>query len=103
MGEMIYLDLISQKKPSYGGSNNWILIQESDTKQKLSFFIKSKKYLIEKSSPLLNTLKTMKIMSKLFAVTKQVKRRLSKKIARNILKKLNFNLRHQAIHRKMAW
>ena len=27
-GEMIYLDSISQKKPSYGGSNNWILIQD---------------------------------------------------------------------------
>ena len=32
LGEMIYLDIISQKKPSYGGSNNWILIKDSDTK-----------------------------------------------------------------------
>ena len=28
-GEMIYLDIISQKKPSYGGYNNCILIQDS--------------------------------------------------------------------------
>ena len=33
-GEIIYLDLSLQKKPSYGGSKNWILIQDSDTKQK---------------------------------------------------------------------
>ena len=44
-GEMIYLDISSQKKPSYGGSNNWILIQDSDTKQNWSFFMKSKEYL----------------------------------------------------------
>ena len=29
LGEMIYLDIISQKKPSYGGSENCILIQDS--------------------------------------------------------------------------
>ena len=27
--EMIYQDIISQEKPSYGGSKNYILIQES--------------------------------------------------------------------------
>ena len=32
--EMVYLDLISQKKPSYGGSKNWILIPTQKTKQK---------------------------------------------------------------------
>ena len=42
MGKMIYLYLIPQKKPSYGGSENWILIQDSDTKQKLSLFMKGK-------------------------------------------------------------
>ena len=41
-GEMIYLDLSSKNKTSYGGSKNWILIQNSDTKQKLSFFAKEK-------------------------------------------------------------
>ena len=30
-GKMIYLDIISQKKPGYGGSKNWILLQEPDT------------------------------------------------------------------------
>ena len=39
-GEMIYLDLSSKNKTSYGGSKNWILIQNSDTKQKSSFFVK---------------------------------------------------------------
>ena len=32
-GEMIYLDPSSQKKPSCGGSKNWILLQDSDTKE----------------------------------------------------------------------
>ena len=32
-GEMVYLDTSSQKKPSYGGYNNWMLIQYSDTKK----------------------------------------------------------------------
>ena len=39
-GEMIYPDLSSQNKPRHGGSKNWILIQDSDTKQKWSFFTK---------------------------------------------------------------
>ena len=33
-GEMIYLEIISQKKISYGGSKNWFFIQDSDTNQK---------------------------------------------------------------------
>ena len=40
-GKMIYLDISSQKKPSYGGSNNFILIQDSDTKKNV-FFAKTK-------------------------------------------------------------
>ena len=32
--KMINLDLISQNKPSHVGSNNYILIQDSDTKPK---------------------------------------------------------------------
>ena len=43
LSEMIYLDLSSQKKPSYGGPKNWILIQESDTKQNWDFFSKELK------------------------------------------------------------
>ena len=42
-GETIYLGLISQKKPNYGGSKNRILIHDSDTKKWL-FFTKSKEY-----------------------------------------------------------
>ena len=33
MGEMIYIDIISQNKPSCGDSNNYILLQISDTGQ----------------------------------------------------------------------
>ena len=33
-GEMICLDLSWKNKPSYVGSNNWILIQDLETKQK---------------------------------------------------------------------
>ena len=40
--EMIYLEIISSKKPSYGGSKSWILIQDSDIKQKWSLFNNSK-------------------------------------------------------------
>ena len=39
-GYRIYLDLCSQNKASYGGFNNWILVKDSDTKQKRYFFIK---------------------------------------------------------------
>ena len=35
-GKMIYIVITSQKKPSYGGSKNWILIQDSKTKNGLS-------------------------------------------------------------------
>ena len=47
---MIYIDIFSQKKPSYGGSKNWVLIQDCDTK-KLYFFKKTKEYLSEKVTP----------------------------------------------------
>ena len=50
-GEIIYLDLMSKKKPGYGGSKNWILIQDSYIRQKWSFFINPKEYFIEKPAP----------------------------------------------------
>ena len=50
-GRMIYIDIILQKKPSYGGSKNWILIQDSDTKDKWSLFKKTEEYLSEKVTP----------------------------------------------------
>ena len=40
--EMIYNDIISQNKPRYGDAKNWILIQDSDTKQKWYLFTKEK-------------------------------------------------------------
>ena len=59
-GKMICIDISSQKNPSYVGSKNWILIQDSDTKHKCSFFTKAKDYLTEKVSPLLKKMKTTK-------------------------------------------
>ena len=32
-GKIIYIEIISEKKASYGGSKNWITIQDSDIKQ----------------------------------------------------------------------
>ena len=60
LGEIIYLDLISHKKPIYGGSKNWIRIQDSDTKQKWYFSTKAKSYFTEKVTPFLNKTNTMK-------------------------------------------
>ena len=40
--ENSYLDISSKNDPSYGGSKNWILLQDSDTNQKWSFFAKKK-------------------------------------------------------------
>ena len=37
MEKIIYFDINSQKKPSYGVTKKWILLQDSDTKQKWSF------------------------------------------------------------------
>ena len=51
-GEMIYIGIISQKKPGYGGSKNWVLIQDCDKKRKWCFFTKTKEVLSEKVSPL---------------------------------------------------
>ena len=58
-GEMVYLDISSQRKPSYGGSNNWIFIQDLDRKKR-SLGKKAKEYLNEKVTPLLKKMKTMK-------------------------------------------
>ena len=52
-GKVIYLDLSSQKKLGYGGTNDLILIQDSDTKQKWSFFTEEKVELTEKVTPFL--------------------------------------------------
>ena len=38
--KMIYIFISSEKKPSYGGSKNWVLMQDSDTKQNWFFFTK---------------------------------------------------------------
>ena len=57
-GEMIYLGLSSKKKPSYGGSKNWIIIQDSDTPKKI--FTKTKEDLNIKITPFLKKIKAMK-------------------------------------------
>ena len=58
--EMIYIGVISQKKPSYGDYKNWVLIQECDTKDIFSFFMNTKEDLSEKDTPFLKKIKTMK-------------------------------------------
>ena len=57
-GEILYPDIISQKKPVYGGSNNCILVQDSGTKQTKNH--KKRLELTEKVAPFLKKLKTMK-------------------------------------------
>ena len=57
---MIYIGIISQKKPIYGGYNNWVLIQDFDTEQEWSFFTKTKEYLSKHFTPFLKKMKTMK-------------------------------------------
>ena len=47
--KMIYLDIISQNKPSYGSSKNLILIQNSFTKQKWYFSQRQNNTWMEKS------------------------------------------------------
>ena len=59
-GEMIYFGISSQKKPSYEGYNNWILIQDLYTKQKWSLLMKAKEDLTGKVAPFLKKMKTMK-------------------------------------------
>ena len=89
---MIYLDISPQKNPSYGGSKNCILVQDSDTRQRWCFFTKAKEYLTEKVTPFLNKRKTMKKSVNFFSGTMQAKTRLSKKIAQSIPKKLTFSI-----------
>ena len=92
MGRMIYSDISSQRRPKGGVPNNWILIQDSDTK-KGSFLTNVKESLTEKITPFLNKMKTKK---------KNVKTIISKKISRIILKGLPLNSHHKALHRKMV-
>ena len=84
-GEMIYLDIGSQNKPSYVGSKNWILIQDSYTKQKLSFFKRAKKYLAGKFTRFLKKMNTMRENVKILYCDNAGKTRLLKKIMRKHL------------------
>ena len=56
---MIYIDISSQKKPSYGGSKNWVIMQDCDT-QKWYFSMNTKEYPYEHFIPFLNKIKTTK-------------------------------------------
>ena len=51
-GKMIYTDISSQRKSSYGGSKNWVIIQDPDTKQKIVFLQKDKIKILLVKSPL---------------------------------------------------
>ena len=57
-GEIIYIGISSQKKPSYGGSKNCVLIQDADKKWYL--FTKTKEYLYEKVTPFFKKINNMK-------------------------------------------
>ena len=60
VGEIIYLDISSQNKPSRGGSNHWILFKDPDIWQKWSFFMKKKEELTVKVTPFLKKLNNMR-------------------------------------------
>ena len=55
---MIYIKTNSQKKPKYWGSNNWNLIQNSQTPIKIVPFHKYKRIIDLKVTPLLKKMKT---------------------------------------------
>ena len=80
-GKIIYIDIISQKKPSYGGSKNWVLIQDCDTKQKWYSFTKTKELLSEKVDPFLKEIKTMEKKAKIICCDKPGETRISKTLA----------------------
>ena len=101
-GGMIYIGISSQKKPSYGGSNTCIIIQDSDTKQKWYCFTKIKEYLSGKFTPFLNKMKTMKKTSDNFLWNAGKNKTLEKNCMKNF-EEINFNIRQQVLHRKMAW
>ena len=101
-GDMINLYLSSKKKPDYGESNNWIIMQKS-YKKKWSDFMKAREYLTEKVTPFLDKMKTMKKNVKKIAVTTQVKTGLSKKTTQKCSKELTLRLHHQALHNKMTY
>ena len=58
--EMIYIGISSQKKPGYGGSKDWILLQDSDSEQKWVYFKKAKEVYTEKVTPFLKKMNTTK-------------------------------------------
>ena len=81
---MIYLDIISQKKPGHGGSKNWFLLQDSYTEQKWFLFMKTKEELTEKVTPFPKKLKSVKKNFKIICCYNADKNKtLEKKCAKN--------------------
>ena len=90
LGEIIYLDLISHKKPIYGGSKNWIRIQDSDTKQKWYFSTKAKSYFTEKVTPFINKTNTMKKNVKTIRCDNAGENKTTKENYEIVLEEINF-------------
>ena len=99
---MIYLDLISKIKPGYGVSNNWIIIQDSDTTQKWFFFTKSKEDLTKFFSTFLNKMNTMRKNVKINICDNVVENKTLEENCMKYLNKLTLNLCDQALYRKMT-
>ena len=91
LDKIIYIDLISQKKPSYGGSNNCIIILGSDTKQKWSLFTKSKEDLTGKVTPFLNKVTSSKKNVKIIICNNACKNKTLKENCAEFTKKSTFN------------
>ena len=87
-GEIIYLDMISQKKPSYRGLRY---------KEKMVFFQKDKIMIYLKGTPF-NEDGNMKEKVKIICSDNKGENKALNKILQTILNKLISNLHHQAIH-----
>ena len=100
--KMIYINLISQNKPSYRGSKNLILIQDSDTNQTWYFFTKAKKYLTKKLTPFLKQMNTTEKDVKIGRFDNSDENKNTQENSAKNSENNNLDLHHQALHRKIA-
>ena len=57
LGERMYLDISSRRKPSMGGTQHWVMLVDEATKYKKSFFLKKK---TEQVEPIMDWIKVLK-------------------------------------------
>ena len=88
-GKNIYLDISSQKKPSYEGSKNWIIIQDSDTQKKV-FLHKGIIILTEKFTHFLNKMRTIKKNIKIIFCDNACKNNTLEEKGAKQIKEINF-------------